>query len=278
MAMLYTGTSGFAYPSWKPGFYPEKLAQRRFLEYYAERLNAVEVNYTFRRLPSRNTLEKWVEATPDRFLFAVKAHQRITHFARLEDVEEFTGVFLDALEPLRTAGKLGPLLFQLPPSFRRSDEHIERLAGFLAMLGGRTRRGAVGGARPERSAPAGTEADDATFGPGDKAATGPPAYRAAVEFRDGSWFAEDVFALLHEHGVALCVTDSETLDVPDVVTAGFVYYRLRRPEYSDADVDRWGERAGEHLVAGRDACVMLKHEDDPGGALAAERLLAKVPD
>ena len=67
------------------------------------------------------------------------------------------------------------------------------------------------------------------------------------------------------------------IDVPDVATAGFVYYRLRRPEYAAADIDRWGRRAGEHLAAGRDAYVMLKHEDDPGGALQAERLLAAAP-
>lgn len=252
MATLRAGTSGFAYPSWKPGFYPERLPQTRFLEHYAHRLNAVEINYTFRRLPSAATLEKWAQATPAGFTFAVKAHQRITHFQRLSDAGDFTGTFLAALRPLRAVGKLGPLLFQLPPSFRRDDE---RLDGFLRLL----RAGAAdaGGAPAAAPEGAGTARPD----------------RLVFEFRHASWLTDDVFTLLREHGVALCVTDSEGLAVPDVVSAAFVYYRLRRPDYGDDDLAGWGERARAHLAAGRDVYVMLKHEDDPRGALQAERLL-----
>ncbi|HEY1337006.1 MAG TPA: DUF72 domain-containing protein, partial [Bryobacteraceae bacterium] len=76
MATLYAGTSGFAYPAWKPGFYPAKLKSDDFLKHYAGRLNCVEINYTFRRLPSASTLEKWVDATPAGFVFAVKANMR----------------------------------------------------------------------------------------------------------------------------------------------------------------------------------------------------------
>src|SRR3954447_12977157 len=76
---LYAGTSGFAYDSWKPGFYPEKLASSNFLNYYATRLNAVEVNYTYRRLASAATFEKWIAATPSEFVFLPKAHMKITH-------------------------------------------------------------------------------------------------------------------------------------------------------------------------------------------------------
>src|SRR5580704_368558 len=85
MASLFTGTSGFAYPAWKPDFYPPKLAQKEFLKHYATRLNAVEINYTFRQLPSASTLENWVNATPQGFVFACKAHQRITHISRLRE-------------------------------------------------------------------------------------------------------------------------------------------------------------------------------------------------
>jgi len=84
MATLYAGTSGFAYPAWKPGFYPAKLPAKQFLHHYAGRLNAVEINYTFRRLPSASTLQGWVEATPPGFVFALKANQRITHILRLK--------------------------------------------------------------------------------------------------------------------------------------------------------------------------------------------------
>jgi len=131
MATLHAGTSGFAYPAWKPEFYPTDLAASRFLEHYAGRLNAVEVNYTFRRAPSAATVEGWVRETPAGFTFAVKAHQRITHFARLKDAAEPTAFFFGALEPLRAAGRLGPVLFQLPPNLKAD---VDRLSGYLPLL------------------------------------------------------------------------------------------------------------------------------------------------
>ncbi len=130
MPNLYSGTSGFAYPSWKPEFYPEKLAAKKFLSYYATRLNAVEVNYTFRRLPSASTLENWVNDTRAGFVFPLKAHMRITHILRLKP-SEFTEVFFRAIDPLRTARRLGPVLFQLPPALK-CDEAL--LGDFLATL------------------------------------------------------------------------------------------------------------------------------------------------
>ena len=130
MPALYSGTSGFAYPSWKPEFYPEKLAAKKFLSFYATRLNAVEVNYTFRRLPSASTLENWSNDTPPGFVFPLKAHMRITHILRLKP-SEFTEVFFRAIDPLRTARRLGPVLFQLPPGLK-CDEVL--LANFLETL------------------------------------------------------------------------------------------------------------------------------------------------
>ncbi len=123
---LYCGTSGFSYPAWKPGFYPENIPSTRFLSYYATRLNAVEVNYTYRRLASASTFEKWVAATPEGFLFLPKAHMKITHQLKLEDAEDFTRVFLQSLEPLRAAGRLGPILFQLAPSFKADNDLLGR--------------------------------------------------------------------------------------------------------------------------------------------------------
>ena len=131
MAETYAGTSGWAFGSWRPRFYPEKLSAARFLSHYAERLNSVEVNYTFRRIASEELLLRWAEATPTDFQFAVKAHQRITHIKRLRDVAETTAEFLASLEPLRKAKKLGPVLFQLPPNFKCD---VVRLREFLAGL------------------------------------------------------------------------------------------------------------------------------------------------
>lgn len=115
MARLHAGTSGFAFPTWKPAFYPEKLPQKKFLSHYATRLNAVEINYTFHRLPSAATLEGWLAETNADFRFAVKAHQRLTHLQRLAR-STFTEAFFQAIDPLRVAGRLGPVLFQLPPN------------------------------------------------------------------------------------------------------------------------------------------------------------------
>jgi uncharacterized protein YecE (DUF72 family) len=131
MAQLFAGTSGFAYPSWKPRFYPEKLASKKFLEYYSGRLNAVEINYTYRRLPAVSTLSGWVETTQPGFLFAPKAHMKITHILKLKDAGEFTGIFLKAIDPLRSARRLGPILFQLPPTMRCD---LPLLAEFLSQL------------------------------------------------------------------------------------------------------------------------------------------------
>jgi uncharacterized protein YecE (DUF72 family) len=129
--MIYAGTSGWAYPSWKPDFYPAKLASAKFLSHYATRLNTVEVNYTFRRFPTEKLLRGWIEATPVNFQFAIKAHQKITHVARLRDVADFTSDFLRALQPLDEEKKLGPALFQLPP-FLKCD--VVLLKDFLASL------------------------------------------------------------------------------------------------------------------------------------------------
>jgi uncharacterized protein YecE (DUF72 family) len=131
MPTLYIGTSGWAYPSWKPDFYPQKLAQKKFLNYYATQLNAVEVNYSFRQLVKETTIQNWITDTPEHFRFTIKAHQVLTHIKRLKNSEEFLQLFLAKLGGLERAGRLGPLLFQLPPNFK-ADQEV--LAAFLELL------------------------------------------------------------------------------------------------------------------------------------------------
>jgi uncharacterized protein YecE (DUF72 family) len=131
MAQLFAGTSGWAYPTWKPDFYPEKLAQKKFLGYYATKLNTVEVNFTFRQLVKETTIQNWLAETPAHFRLGVKAHQVITHIKRLKGIEEFLPRFLATIEPLAAAGKLGPVLFQLPPNLK-ADAAL--LKDFLALL------------------------------------------------------------------------------------------------------------------------------------------------
>jgi uncharacterized protein YecE (DUF72 family) len=231
MPQLWTGTSGFAYAAWKPDFYPQKLPQKDFLKHYATRLNAVEVNYTFRRLPSASTLEAWVAQTPESFRFCVKAHQRITHIQRLKP-SEFTGVFFSAVEPLRSCRRLGAVLFQLPPNLKRDTT---LLGEFLATL--------------------------------------PDDVRCAFEFRNPSWLEDDTYALLERRGAALCLAESDKLEIPRVMTADFVYSRLRKSEYSPEERTEVAARSRETLAGGRDLYVFFKHEDTPAGALYAEELL-----
>src|SRR5438105_7376672 len=126
---LYLGTSGFAYKEWKGPFYPSDLKDPDMLPFYATRFPSVEINYSFRRHPAEKTLTTWRERTPDGFLFALKAHQRITHTHRLKDADESLKYFLDGLGAL--GPRLGPILFQCPPSLKFDRERIEAFVGAL---------------------------------------------------------------------------------------------------------------------------------------------------
>ncbi len=133
-ATIRIGTSGFSYKEWLGGFYPEKLAGSKMLAHYAQRLPTVEINYTFRAMPRREMLEKWAAQTPEHFRFALKAPQRITHFARLKEVDNPVAHFAEVASSMGT--RLGPVLFQLPPNFKRD---VPLLRDFLALLHGRLR-------------------------------------------------------------------------------------------------------------------------------------------
>lgn len=126
---LFVGTSGFAYKEWKGSFYPADLKDADMLSYYAGRLPSVEINYTFRRLPAETTLDGWRQHTPDRFRFALKASQRITHFQRLAGADEAVSTFLNRAKML--GERLGPILFQCPPSLRYDARLIEGFLGYL---------------------------------------------------------------------------------------------------------------------------------------------------
>jgi uncharacterized protein YecE (DUF72 family) len=126
---IRVGTSGYNYGEWRGTFYPRDLPAARMLAYYGERFPTVEINATFYRMPSAAQVAAWARAVPDGFVFALKAPQRITHFARLRDVDEPVRAFCDVARAL--GPKLGPLLFQLPPGFRKD---ASRLADLLALL------------------------------------------------------------------------------------------------------------------------------------------------
>ena len=125
------GCSGWNYDDWRGRLYPPGVPKRRWLEVYAEHFDTVEVNTTFYRLPKREAVAAWAQQTPADFVFAVKASRYLTHIKRLTDVGEGVRRFYERIDPLIEAGKLGPVLWQLPANFHRDDE---RLAGWLAAL------------------------------------------------------------------------------------------------------------------------------------------------
>jgi len=128
---LHVGTSGYNFPEWKGTFYPAKIKPREMLPYYASRLSTVEINYTFYRMPNAKTVSGWSQAVPEGFTFVLKAPQRITHLARLRDVDDPLRYFTETIRPL--GPKLGPILVQLPPNFKHD---LSRLKDFLTLFPG----------------------------------------------------------------------------------------------------------------------------------------------
>jgi uncharacterized protein YecE (DUF72 family) len=210
------GTSGFSYKEWQGSFYPEKLPASRMLEFYAERLPAVELNNTFYRMPGEALIEGWEAKSPLDFRFVLKAPRSMTHSRKLVDCGEPLERF--ARVATRLGHKLGPLLFQLPPFFQRN---VEQLSAFLGAL--------------------------------------PKGVRAAFEFRHPSWFDDTTFTALRDHNVALCTADVDDVEAPQIVpTADFGYLRLRRLDYSPAELERWAAEVRRQPFA--EAYVFFKHE------------------
>jgi uncharacterized protein YecE (DUF72 family) len=199
---IYIGTSGFSYAPWRGSFYPEKLPAAKMLAYYAERLDAVEINNTFYRMPAPDMLAKWAAETPPGFQFALKSPRRITHEKKLADSAEDLTRLSEAARTLHD--RLGPVLFQLPP-FMKKD--LPRLQAFLSTLSGL-----------------------------------PPGLRAALEFRHESWFSPDVYEALRACDAALCLAESEELATPVEETSSWGYLRLRRQDYDDAALATWADR------------------------------------
>ena len=188
--------------------YPEGLPAPRWLEHYATLFDTVEVNATFYRLPSASAVTRWVEQSPPRFVFAVKASRFLTHMKRLAEMGEPVRRFYERIEPLACSPKLGPVLWQLPESFRRDDE---RLARALERL---------------------------------------PPGRHCFEFRDESWFVDEVYALLRRHGAGLVIGDDPRRPFQTrELTAGFTYLRFHHGggdgNYSHRQLGVWARRIEE---------------------------------
>ena len=207
MGVVWIGCSGWDYADWRRRVYPQGLPPTRWLEHYARLFDTVEVNTTFYRLPRRESVARWVEQTPEDFVFAVKMSRYVTHIKRLADLEGRLARFYERIEPLVESPKLGPVLWQLPPTFKRDDE---LLASALELL---------------------------------------PEGRHCFEFREPSWYADEVYALLREHGVALVIPDSPKYPFRTLeLTADWTFLRFhhgsrgRRGNYSVSELEEWAQR------------------------------------
>ena len=230
---FWVGTSGFSYKEWKGSFYPEDLPNDQMLSYYGERLNAVEINNTFYRMPSRKVLTDWSGKVPDDFSFVLKASRKITHFKRLkEEAADELAYLLDVSAEL--GGRRGPILFQLPPNLKKD---VERLRNFVTLF--------------------------------------PEGFRSAFEFRNSTWFDEEVYDVLRDAGAALVAADTGGEDDPPVVaTTSYGYARLRKEVYESGELTRWAEVFRDQ--GWEDVFVFFKHEDEGTGPALADSFVKEL--
>ena len=200
------GCSGWNYASWRDELYEGRPA-RLWLEHYARHFDTVEVNNTFYRLPNRSAVANWERTAPPGFTFALKVSRYLTHIKRLTDLGVGWQRFLDRIDPLLRSPKLGPLLWQLPPNFRRDDERLRTALATMAADG----------------------------------------RRHCVEFRHPTWFVPQTYEALREHGVALVIGDRPEVKAfqAEVFTADWTFVRFhygsrgRRGNYSEGELQEW---------------------------------------
>lgn len=229
MPRVFVGTSGYNYQHWWDGvFYPSNVPQRKWLEYYAQHFDSVELNVSFYRLPKKSVFEGWRRRTPEKFVFAVKGSRFITHVKKLGDCEEPLKLFFENARVLEE--KLGIVLWQLPPNLHVNREKLE---GFCELL--------------ERNEIARNT-------------------RHAFEFRHKTWFCDEVYEILRRYKFSLCVAHSNRWPYEEVVTTDHVYLRFHGGEilygsnYSDEELEGWAEKARNWLNGERDIYAYFNND------------------
>jgi uncharacterized protein YecE (DUF72 family) len=246
-SQIRIGISGWRYDGWRGSFYPDDLPQRRELEFASQHLNSIELNGSFYSLQRPKSFQQWSEETPDDFVFSVKGTQFITHVRKLQNVETPLANFL-AQGLLRLGRKLGPILWQFPPSFKFD---AERLQNFFSLLP-RTHKQAAAYAR---------QRDEWMESRSWLEVEEDLPLRHAVEIRNKSFAVPEYISLLRKNGIAVVVAD--TPDWPRMmdITADFVYCRLHGSEklyasgYDAPAIDAWAQRVlawsrGEEVTDG----------------------------
>ncbi|QCQ92797.1 DUF72 domain-containing protein [Rhodococcus sp. SGAir0479] len=254
MVDVRVGISGWVYPGWRGGFYPSGLVHRSELRYAAERLTSIEINGSFYALQKPSSYAKWRDETPNDFVFAVKGGRYITHIRRLRDVEVPLANFF-AAGVLALGGKLGPILWQLPPNMGFDADLLDE---FLGRLPRTTTEAAALAARHD-----GKLADDRVFLTPD--ADRP--VRHALEVRHPSFAAPEVVPIARRHGVALVLADTAgRFPWIDESTTDFRYARLHgdaklyESGYTDAALDVWADRVERWTADGQDAFVYFDND------------------
>ncbi|MCR8487547.1 MAG: DUF72 domain-containing protein [Crenarchaeota archaeon] len=218
MAKYYIGCSGWWYKDWIERFYPKEINEPERLRYYSQIFNTVEVNVTFYKLPPEVMIKLWVRKTPKDFIFSVKAPQESTHQMHFLYAHRKMMNFLNALAPLRSANKLGPILFQAPPEFVYTESTLKRLEEFLNNL--------------------------------------PKDHEFAIEFRHRSWLNEKAFELLSSYNVAFVIVDGPLLQpILKVTTNDFAYVRFHGRgkkvwyyyDYKKEELQSWADRIRKEL-------------------------------
>jgi uncharacterized protein YecE (DUF72 family) len=247
MLQFYVGLSGFSYPTWKGEgrFYPPDVPASKFLQYYTTRYKALEMDGTFYKNPTENSVSEWIKKTPPHFKFSFKAHQRISHLTRLkEESIEAVKFLMTRLVPLAKEDRLGPLLIQLPPNFKRNDE---RLATFLNLVP--KDFSSIEGGSPDLK------------------------IQWSFEFRNETWNNDEVEALLRQHNVIWVASDMENMDAQKRDTGPDIYARLRKAEYSDEALFKWADYFKAAMAKGKNCYVYCKHEDEGSPWIWADFLL-----
>lgn len=246
-APVYLGTSGWAYSDWKERFYPAKLPSKERLSFYSRHFGTTEINYSFYHFPRPATFRSWAAQVPEGFIFAVKVHRSITHVRRLKNAVEVWQEFLDNAHEL--GAKLGPFLFQLPPSLRADTGLLESLLGGI-----------------RKKSPA-------------------PALRVAIEFRHVSWFAAGILDLLRAYRCGLVRAHSERYPMaPDEATADFVYMRLHGPgqmfasTYSMSELAHWAQTIRSWVNKGKAVFIYFNNDFQAGAAENARALSAMLSE
>jgi uncharacterized protein YecE (DUF72 family) len=244
-ADLRIGISGWTYAGWKGRFYPEKLPQRRHLEYASRRFNSIEINGSFYSLQGARNYQSWYDQTPAGFVFAVKGSRFITHNKKLGDVELALGNFF-ASGVLLLREKLGPFLWQVSDSLRFRPERVDEFLGRLPRNHGEI----AAAARTHGPQVRGKEHLDAE---------GDWPVRHALEVRHESFFTPELAELARRHRVALVFSDSASWRYLEEVTADFIYIRLHGSTqtyasgYGPKSVERWAERIRAWAAGGEPA-------------------------